>query len=107
MSKKIFWVFIPLLSACVSVEMEDYNTFDCTKLKAKYKKALLDQMDSFNERMKSDEAGVFSMIFGTTDKSSVSYEEERIEGDLNYLRSLLRKKNCAQNGCELNKGENQ
>ena len=107
MNKRIFWAFIPLLSACASVEVEDYNTFDCAKLKAKYKKALLDQMDSFNERMKSDEAGLFSMIFGTTEKSSVSYEEERLEGDLNYLRSLLRKKDCARNGCELNKGENQ
>lgn len=68
---------------------------------------MLEQPDSFNERMKSDDAGLLSMVFGTTDKSSVSYEEERLEGDLNYLRSLLRKKNCAQNACEVNKGENQ
>lgn len=107
MNKRIFWTFIPLLSACASlVKVEDYNTFDCARLKAEYKKVLLKQLDSFNERMKSDDAGLLSMVLGTTDRSSVSYEEERLERNLNYLRSLLSQKNCAQDACEVNKGEN-
>lgn len=108
MNKKISFAFMLLLSACASsVKTEDYSTFDCGRLKAEYKKTLLEQLDSFNERMKEDDPGLFSMVFGTTDKSSVSYREKQLEKDLNYLRSLLSKKNCAQDACKVNNGEKQ